>query len=273
MDRAIPRNGNWLYLLPRIVLLLLLLGIISTFLGSLWRDNRAADLPLRETVHPEWTGRSYGYAPHPAEAPEAVVQVYAARTRGTKQLLAVHTWVATKRTGASSYTVSEIFGWRLERQGTALRQGQDVPDHDWYGHPPTLLVDIRGEEAAEIIPQIAQAIQDYPYQKQYTAWPGPNSNTFTAWVGREVPALRLDLPATAIGKDYRPWHQIIGLSPSGTGVQMSLFGLLGFSLGWEEGLEFNLLGLSYELDVFDLAVELPGLGRIGADQVSLPGAQ
>ncbi|NDA85703.1 MAG: DUF3750 domain-containing protein, partial [Burkholderiaceae bacterium] len=33
------------------------------------------------------------------------------------------------------------------------------------------------------------AVQSYPYADSYTMWPGPNSNTFTAHVGREVPEL------------------------------------------------------------------------------------
>jgi hypothetical protein len=33
-------------------------------------------------------------------------------------------------------------------------------------------------------------------------WPGPNSNSFTAWVGLEVPELELNLPFSAIGKDW-----------------------------------------------------------------------
>ena len=34
------------------------------------------------------------------------------------------------------------------------------------------------------------------------AFPGPNSNTFTAWIAKKVPELELDLPFTAIGSGY-----------------------------------------------------------------------
>ncbi len=83
-----------------------------------------------------------------------------------------------------------------------------------------------------------------------------------------MPALGLDLPSTAIGKDYKSFSQSVGLSPSGTGVQASLFGLLGLTVGVEEGIEFNFLGLNFEFDVFDFAIELPGVGRIGPAPVS-----
>ncbi len=49
-------------------------------------------------------------------------------------------------------------------------------------------------------------------------------------------------------------------------VQASLYGMLGTSIGKEEGVELNIFGLRVELDLFDLAIELPGIGRIGAGQ-------
>src|SRR3954467_13792987 len=52
-------------------------------------------------------------APNPATTPEAVIQVYGARTMGFKGIFGVHTWVAVKATGAQSYTVYEVIGWRL----------------------------------------------------------------------------------------------------------------------------------------------------------------
>jgi hypothetical protein len=33
-------------------------------------------------------------------------------------------------------------------------------------------------------------------------WPGPNSNSFTAWIALEVPQLGLQLPTKAIGKQW-----------------------------------------------------------------------
>ena len=91
--------------------------------------------------------------------------------------------------------------------------------------------------------------------------PGPNSNTFVSWVGLQIPEMGLDLPSTAIGKDWRPLEHSLGTSASGSGIKASLFGLLGTSIGYEEGLEINVLGLSFELDLFDLALELPLFGR------------
>jgi hypothetical protein len=79
-----------------------------------------------------------------------------------------------------------------------------------------------------------------------------------------VPELGLDLPPTAIGKDYRPLADAIGRAPSGGGVQFSLLGLAGLILAPEEGIEVNVLGLSIGVDLATPALRLPALGRIGA---------
>ena len=212
-------------------------------------------------------GSSHQLAPNPDTFTEPVIQVYAARTRGAKGRFAVHTWVATKKEGDQAYNVSQIIGWARNEVGTSLFSQPGVPDKGWYGNPPMLLLDLRGSEYEVIIDKIDNAIQQYPWASEYATWPGPNSNTFIAWLGIQVPELGLDLPSTAIGKDWRPIGQSIGFSPSGSGLQFSLFGLVGTTLGIEEGIEFNFLGLSFELDLFDLALELPTIGRIGSDPV------
>jgi len=51
--------------------------------------------------------------------------------------------------------------------------------------------------------------------------------------------------------------------PSGTGGQISIFGLLGVALALREGLEVNILGLSFGIDPQDFNLKLPGIGRIG----------
>ena len=114
-----------------------------------------------------------------------------------------------------------------------------------------------------IEPLIDKAAREYPYAGEYTMWPGPNSNTFTAWVGRAVPELGLDLPPTAIGKDYLG-SRLFATAPSGSGIQLSLLGLLGFTASGVEGLELNVLGLTFGVDPFSPAIKLPLIGRIGA---------
>jgi hypothetical protein len=54
-----------------------------------------------------------------------------------------------------------------------------------------------------------------------------------------VPELRAVLPPTAIGKDFPYNGRWFGVTPSGTGVYLSLAGYLGATIGWVEGFELN----------------------------------
>lgn len=206
---------------------------------------------------------SAGIAPDPVVTREAVVQVYAARAFNWRGVFAVHTWLATKPQDAESFTVHEVLGWRLHADDPVVVSHSGIPDRSWYGNPPELLTDIRGNRAMALIPAIEQAVRSYPYPRDYTIWPGPNSNTFTAWVARQVPSLELDLPTTAIGKDYLDRGQIFSRAPSGSGYQVSIYGVFGIVTAVKEGIELNFLGLSFGVDPFGLAVKLPGIGRLG----------
>jgi len=201
-----------------------------------------------------------GLAPDPALVKEAVVQVYGARAVGAKGVFGVHTWVAVKPTNAKSWTVYEVIGWRLRWAESVVVVRTREPDGRWFGAQPELYADKRGEGVDELIKRIDKAAHGYPYANEYTVWPGPNSNTFTAWIARAVPELGVDLPATAIGKDYLG-RAVFASAPSGRGYQVSLGGLLGIAASGVEGLELNILGLNIGLGPSGL--KLPLVGRIG----------
>jgi hypothetical protein len=210
-----------------------------------------------------------GLAPDPATTPEAVVQVYSARAVRWRGYFGVHTWIAVKRSGAENYTVYEVNGHRLRRNHTALVVGIRAPDAYWYGNRPELLSEMRGSGVDALIERIETAVRQYPYPDTYHVWPGPNSNTFTAYVLRAAPELRVDLPPTAIGKDYLGLSPIASL-PSGTGGQFSLFGVVGIGAGWEEGVELNLLGLTFGVDPRSLSLKLPLIGSVGPGRKDPP---
>ncbi len=215
-----------------------------------------------------------GLAPVPASHPDALVQVYAARAFKWRGAFGVHTWIATKPRSASEYTVYEVIGWRVRRGLPALDIHHDAPDRLWFGNMPEIIAEISGAKAESAIRKIDAAARAYPYKDVYTLWPGPNSNTFTAWIARAVPELKLDLPPTAIGKDWLDITkgEILAPAPSGTGYQLSIAGVFGVLAGVEEGLELNLAGLTVGVDPLDLAVKLPGIGRLGGNGTTVPAA-
>jgi hypothetical protein len=213
----------------------------------------------------DWRAASHapvGLAPDPATTPEAVVQVYGARTWGWKGIFGVHTWVAAKPANAKSWTVYEVIGWRLRWSDSVVVISDRAPDARWYGSMPELYAEKRGEGVDELIARVDKAARGYPYAGEYGLWPGPNSNTFTAWITRALPELEVDLPATAIGKDYLR-DKVVDSAPSGSGKQLSLAGLLGVTASSVEGLELNVLGLTFGVNPFNPAIKLPFVGRIG----------
>jgi len=205
-----------------------------------------------------------GWAPNPATYEPAVVQAYAARAVRWRGAFAVHTWIAFKPAGASAYQRYEVMGFNMSRGRSVIREtNTPTPDQRWFGSEPILLQDIRGEDAEKIIAALPAAVESYPYPTTYLVWPGPNSNTFIAHLAREIPELRLALPGNAIGKDYTSWR-VVAAAPSGTGFQISLGGIFGVMLAQREGIEVNVLGLVFGADPLDLAITVPGVGRLPA---------
>lgn len=237
-----------------IVLVVLVLPLLIS--ASLLAGSRPAHWSMAR-----WD--SSALAPEPDQHPDAVVQVYAARAWGWRGAFAVHCWVSFKPENARSYDRYEVVGFGVSRGAPAIRRNLRPPDGRWAGNEPMLLADVRGPEAAAAIPKLQDAIRRYPYAQSYWTWPGPNSNTFVAYLAREVPELRVALPSTAIGKDFLPDGQLVASAPSGTGFQISLGGLFGITLAIEEGFELNMLGLVVGLDPKRLAIKLPGIGNLG----------
>lgn len=244
-----------------------LLGTFSLALGLSFAQQGSAE-KFPENQHWQTALRhSAQIAPDPAQIVDvAIVQIYSAPTFGWKGVFAHHPWVIFKRKGETEYTRYEVIAWSGEN---VVKRNYAVPDGFWYGARPGVLLDRRGEGVDQLISEIEVAIKTYPYAHTYRTYPGPNSNTFMAHIGREVPALKLDLPANFIGKDYRPISNPVGVSPTGSGMQISLLGLLGASVGLQEGVEFNLLGLNFGVDLNSPGLRLPFIGRLGFDDTTV----
>jgi hypothetical protein len=133
-----------------------------------------------------------------------------------------------------------------------------APDGRWFGAVPETVVSVDGDNAERLIPKIRSVIGTFKFRAygDYHPWPGPNSNTF-------VQAAFAVLPPTAIGKDYPYDGEWSGLTPSRTGIFFNLAGYLGLKVGWVEGIELNLLGGVFGIDLRRPAIKLPALGRLG----------
>jgi hypothetical protein len=75
-----------------------------------------------------------------------------------------------------------------------------APEDGVGGGPSRVLADWEGD-AARRIAEVLNQIGKYPYCERYRYWPGPNSNSFVAWVLREA-RIEHRLPWRALGRGY-----------------------------------------------------------------------
>ena len=172
----------------------------------------AARYLLRDGGHGNWqtADRSTaGILPTPNEHSQALIRVFAARTVRWRGIFAVHCWIVVKEKNASHFIRYDYTAW-----GDPIRTNGFAPDGRWFGAMPEAVVIVDGEQAERLIPRIQYAIETYKFRDygDYSAWPGPNSNTFVQAALDAVPELRAVLPPTAIGKDYPYNGRWIGMT-------------------------------------------------------------
>jgi hypothetical protein len=174
--------------MKRYVALTLLIMSLSACSNSDWRTA---------------SRESAGIAANPTQEKSAIIEIYAADAFSWRGWFAVHTWIAIKAKDAIDYTVYEVVGWRVKNGYPALREFHTTtPDTYWYGAKPEKILSIKGDKAVVLIPKITEAVSRYPWANEYTLFPGPNSNTFPAWIGLQVSELGLKMPFRAIGSGY-----------------------------------------------------------------------
>ena len=179
-----------------------------------------------QTAHSDWWAAdrsSAGLLPPARARSDSMVRVYSARTMRWKGIFAVHSWIVLKQ-GAGPYERYDLTAW-----GDPIRVNGFIPDGRWFGQIPSVIYAADGAAADALIPRMRAAIADYKYRNHgdYSAWPGPNSNTFVASVLAAVPETGVTLPATAIGKDFPVDGRWLSWTPSRTGMRFSLGGFAG----------------------------------------------
>jgi len=250
----VPPDRRWPLRKPLILFLLLIFLPIGVSAGRYY---------LRGDGRGNWQTAdrsSAGLLPPASANPDALIRVFAARTVRWRSIFAVHTWIVVKEKGATTYSRYDYTAW-----GDPVRSNGFAPDGRWFGALPETVVAVDGARAEALIPKIRAVIENYKFRAygDYSAWPGPNSNTFVQAALDAVPELRAVLPPTAIGKDFPYSGRWAGITASGTGLYASLSGYLGMTIGWVEGVEINFLGAVLGLDIRRPALKLPGIGRLG----------
>jgi hypothetical protein len=239
----------------RLLIVIFLVYLLPTFASAgLWAMGE----------HPSgwsqarWT--SAGILPAAEESEEAAVYIFSAMTGGLKGAVASHAWIVFKEKGAKTYTRYDKVGW-----GNPIRRNHRDPDAFWYSNMPQIVAEVRGARAELLIPKIEGAIAAYPYAEPggYQIWPGPNSNTFVAYVLRTVPEIGAVLPPHAVGRDYLPDGEFVHVDEDWRDLHVTLRGMLGFSAGLRSGFEVHFLGLVAGLDLARPGIKVPALGRIG----------
>jgi hypothetical protein len=250
--------GNWQMMIRRISAWL---GLYI-FLAVVLPIAAGAALSLSRGWAESWSTADWGSSrllPEASTVPEAKVLILAARTGRWKSIFAEHMSLVLKPAGAGAWTRYDVVGW-----GNPVRRDAYPPDAFWYGNKPYVVAEISGPAAAALIPRVEASIAGYPNAARgsYIVWPGPNSNSFVAWVVRNTEGFDVELPPVAIGKDYISNGLVVSHAPSRTGFTMSAWGYAGLTVAVEEGFELNLLGTAIGIDPNDLAIKLPSLGKL-----------
>jgi hypothetical protein len=76
-----------------------------------------------------------------------------------------------------------------------------APDEGVGGGPACTAMEWEGSAALNL-KRVLMDSKNYPYCHLYRYWPGPNSNTFAAWVLQQA-GIEFPLPRKAIGCKYR----------------------------------------------------------------------
>jgi len=116
-------------------------------------------------------------------------------------LLAVHYWFVVFEPGGACHRW-EV--WQARNTGGTsighLHCDLKPADAGVGGGPARIAAEWRSEQAASLR-RVLENATEYPHCGRYRAWPGPNSNTFAAWVLRRA-GVEHKLPWKALGSNF-----------------------------------------------------------------------
>lgn len=267
-----------------------LLGVaVCSFTGCGGLRGRAhpTEIPLLpvERAAALGLGSTLRYIDRSRNPGEPLVQLRCRRSLIVKSL-AVHPWFLTYDPEPGrwdEWDVYAIWGSSHDREIHTLevpsRDGRSLEQVRWatqsWGyvgklenrlfitsgtHADIVLAEWHGADAVALL-EVLRRPEDYPHGETYHYWPGPNSNTYVAWVLRRA-GVRADLHPLSVGKDYLGFYGLgAWTTTTGTGIQVES-PLVGLKLGLLDGVELHILSLTFGIDLWPPALKLP-LGRFG----------
>lgn len=135
---------------------------------------------------------------------ELAVQLYLAPLPHPLSRIAVHHWFVI-----SDPELGRPRRWEVWQRADVLGASWGhihldlkAPEAGVGGGPAVVQAEWRGE-AADRIRAVVEDPLRYPHRSRYRYWPGPNSNTYVAWVLREA-GVEFGLDRRAFGKHYTP---------------------------------------------------------------------
>ena len=156
----------------------------------------------------------------------------------------------------------EVIGWRLRWTDTAVVVRNRAPDGRWFGSEPELYAEKRGAGVDELIKRIDEAARELSLRRRIHA-SGPARTPTPSLPGSRARcrSSSVDLPATAIGKDYLG-GSVIGSAPERQRLPALARAACSASpRARVDGLELNLLGLNF--GVGPSGLKLPFFGTLG----------
>ena len=129
---------------------------------------------------------------------ELVVQLRCAKVPQAPAI-ADHCWFAEFDRAGGRWHRWEVMRYSAGPWGHVQRDVMSA-DAGVGAGPSWVLHEFRGDSAAHLR-DVLYDPQGYPLRDRYRYWPGPNSNTYVAWVLREAD-VDASLPGTAIGRGY-----------------------------------------------------------------------
>lgn len=127
---------------------------------------------------------------------------------------AIHPWVITVKNGTT--TRWEIIYRKYkdkERFGYVYKNFYSNPTTGVKKHPlstkywNSILIGFISGDGNSLANKMVNFIEEttpfYPHKESYNPFPGPNSNTYIAWILKKFPEANIKLPWNAFGKNYK----------------------------------------------------------------------